>query len=181
MARLRAGWSRFETRRGVSLLHSIQTGCEADPASYPMGTGGKAGVLSQMNPVHIVFNLNLNNTLPSTSKSSQCSRSFRFPYQNFVSISLIFHNTTALRCEIWRRCFCGWIISQFFWKQIKKERKAWWFGNPNHPSRESWGSSVTQNPVPWFRFGLHCCHINHLFLASPGFSFLFFVDKITGV
>jgi hypothetical protein len=36
--------SEFESRYGqeFSLLHVVQTGSEAHPASYPMGTGGKA-------------------------------------------------------------------------------------------------------------------------------------------
>jgi hypothetical protein len=39
---LRAGRPGFDSRQGqdLSLLHSVQTGPEAHPASYPMGTGG---------------------------------------------------------------------------------------------------------------------------------------------
>jgi hypothetical protein len=35
------GWVRFPAgARDFSLLYSVQTGHEAHPASYPMGTGG---------------------------------------------------------------------------------------------------------------------------------------------
>jgi hypothetical protein len=30
----------FQAVQDFSLLHSVQTGCRAHPASYPMGTGG---------------------------------------------------------------------------------------------------------------------------------------------
>jgi hypothetical protein len=34
------GYSNPGMGKIFSLLHSVQTGSEADPASYPMGTGG---------------------------------------------------------------------------------------------------------------------------------------------
>jgi hypothetical protein len=39
---LRTGWQAFYSRQGqdFSLLRSLQTGSEAHPASYPVGTGG---------------------------------------------------------------------------------------------------------------------------------------------
>jgi hypothetical protein len=40
--RLRTGWPGFNSRQGqdFSLLHNVQTGSGAHPASYPMGAGG---------------------------------------------------------------------------------------------------------------------------------------------
>jgi hypothetical protein len=38
---LRVGWPEFDSRKGqdFSLLHSVQNGSQAHPASYQMGTG----------------------------------------------------------------------------------------------------------------------------------------------
>jgi hypothetical protein len=42
---LRAARPGFDSRQGqdFSLLHNVQTGSGAHPASYPMGTGGGGG------------------------------------------------------------------------------------------------------------------------------------------